>query len=158
MLQEIETELTGRRDGPLVKLKTDIERFRDRAFLKAAMAVSALTALADGEISLEERYRVDAIVAGEPALAAFNSHKAAAIFNDYVHALRSEPDRARRILMAKVERMAVKPRRARTLMRVSWLIIVADERVRPAETAAFDELCRALMLDPEDVRAGVARD
>ena len=57
--------------------------------------------------------------------------------------------------MAKVERMAVKPRRARTLMRVSWLIIVADDEVEPGEIAAFDEMCRVLMLDPEDVRRGV---
>jgi tellurite resistance protein TerB len=157
MLQGYQAELAGRQDGPLAKLKTDIDRFRDRAFLKAAMAVSALTALADGEVSLEERYRVDGIVAGEPTLAAFNAHKAAAIFNDYVHALRSEPVRSRRILMAKIERMAEKPRRARTLMRVSWLIIDADERVAPGEAAAFDELCRALHLDPDDVRAGVRR-
>ena len=47
---------TADRQGSLrAKLKTDIDRFRDRSFLKAAMAVSALTALADGDVSFEER-------------------------------------------------------------------------------------------------------
>ena len=151
----LQIETADRQGWLMTKLKTDIERFRDRSFLKAAMAVSALTALADGDISLEERYRIDAILEREPVLKTFNSGKAISIFNDYVHALRTEPDRSRRILMSKIERMAVKPRRARTLMRVSWLIIAADEHVEPGENAAFEELCSALSLDPEDVRRGV---
>jgi tellurite resistance protein len=155
MLQEFGADWGGRPETLTDKLKNDIERFRDRSFLKAAMAASALTALADGEVSLEERYRIDAILAREPALGAFNAAKAVSIFQDYVHALRREPQRARRVLMAKVERMAEKPRKARTVMRVSWLIIAADQDVTPAEAAAFDELCRTLMLDPEDVRQGV---
>ena len=155
MLQDLGTTWDGPRESFREKLKSDIERFRDRSFLKAAMAASALTALADGEVSLEESYRIDAILAREPALAAFNVSKAVSIFQDYVHALRREPQRARRVLMAKVERMAEKPRKARTVMRVSWLIVAADQDVSPAEAAAFDELCRTLMLDPEDVRQGV---
>ncbi len=152
----LQIETADRQGWLRTKLKTDIERFRDRSFLKAAMAVSAVTALADGDISLEERYRIDAILEREPVLKTFNAGKAISIFNDYVHALRTEPERSRRILMAKIERMAVKPRRARTLMRVSWLIIAADDHVEPGETAAFEELCAALSLDPEDVRRGVA--
>jgi len=154
MLQELGTNLGSGQTSLKDKLKSDIERFRDRAFLKAAMAVSALTALADGDVSLEERYRIDAILAREPTLSAFNGNKAVAIFQDYVYELGREPERARRVLMSKVERMAEKPRKARTLMRVSWLIIAADGEVKPGEAQAFDELCAALMLDPEDVRRG----
>jgi tellurite resistance protein TerB len=155
MLQEFGDPSSGRRVTLGEKLRNDIERFRDRAFLKATMAASALVALADGEVSLEERYRIDAILEREPSLARFPASKAVAIFQDYVHALKTEPDRARRILFGKVEREAVKPRRARTLMRVAWLIIAADEEVQPSEAALFEELCRRLSLDPEDVRRGV---
>lgn len=148
----------GRREhrGPLmVKLSTEVERFRDRPFLKAAMAVSALAAQADGDVSLEERYRIDAILEREPVLAGFDTGKAISIFDEYIHALRSEPERSRRILMAKIERMATKPKRARTLMRVAWLIIAADNRVLPNEVRTFDDLCHALALEPDRVRSGV---
>ena len=36
-----------------------VERYRDRTFLKAAMAASALTAYADGSVSVTERFKVD---------------------------------------------------------------------------------------------------
>ena len=73
----------GRREhrGPLmVKLSAEVERFRDRPFLKAAMAVSALSAQADGDVSLEERYRIDAILEREPILSGFDTGKAISIF------------------------------------------------------------------------------
>ena len=46
------------------KLQSDTARYWDKPFLKAAVAVCAISALADGKVSLNERYRVDAVNRG----------------------------------------------------------------------------------------------
>jgi len=44
------------------KLRDQLARYRNREFLKAMMAVCALTALAGGELRLTEKYEVERII------------------------------------------------------------------------------------------------
>ena len=47
----------------LTKLYQDqVERYRNRPFLKATMAACALVAVADGKVSFSQRVRVDQIL------------------------------------------------------------------------------------------------
>jgi len=138
------------------KLREELGRYRERGFLKAVLAASALCSLADGEISIEERYQIDNILAGDLALSRFDGAKAAAIFDDYARALREDPLRARDVLMQKVERLGDHdPKQARTAMRAAWLVVTANDVVTPAEDAMFYQLCTAVGLDPDVVRLGV---
>ncbi len=90
----------------VAKLRTDTARYWDKPFLKAAMAVSALTSLADGEVSLSERYRVDAVLDAMDRLRVHNPHKAVEIMDGYIEALRTEPERAEEVLQGKISRYA----------------------------------------------------
>ena len=135
----------------LTKLATEIRHFRNKDFLKAIMAVCALTALADEEIKLSERYRIFHAFARDPALRGLDVNKAVSILDDYIFALRQEGEAAKQVLYAKVARLAGKHKRARTLMRVAYLVITADEEVREPEMAEFRRLCALLDLEPTQV-------
>ncbi len=138
----------------LDKLVTEVRRYQNKDFLKAAMAVCALAANADDEVNLAERYSIDRAIATEPALNLFDAAKAVRILDDYIFALRDEGDAAKAVLDNKVRRFADTHKRARTLMRVAYLIIAADQEIVAGERAEFDRLCALLDLDPAQVWPG----
>lgn len=135
----------------LDKLVTEVRRYQNKDFLKAAMAVCALAANADDEVNLAERYSIDRALETEPALRLFDPAKAIRILDDYIFALREEGDAAKAVLDNKVSRFAGDHKRSRTLMRVAYLIIAADQEIHAAERAEFDRLCALLDLDPAEI-------
>lgn len=135
----------------LEKLVTEVRQFHNKDFLEAAMAVCALAATSDNEVVLAEHYRADDILANEPALKIFDAQKAIDILYDDIYELRTHGEPARQILYNKVRRMAGDHKRSRTLMRVAYLIIAADGKIRDAEREEFARLCRLLALEPEQV-------
>ena len=135
----------------LDKLATEVQRYQNKDFLKAAMAVCALAANADDEVNLAERYSIDHAIETEPALSLFDSAKAIRVLDDYIFALREDGEAARAVLDNKVRRFAGDHKRSRTLMRVAYLIIAADQEIHAAERAEFDRLSALLGLDPAEV-------
>jgi tellurite resistance protein TerB len=136
---------------PLNKLAAEVRRFHNKDFLEAAMAVCALTAVSDDEVVLAEHQRVDEILANDPALTIFDAKKAVDLLYDDIYELRSHGEPARQLLYDKVRRLAGDHKRALTLMRVAYLIIDADGKIREAEKQEFARLCRLLALEPEQV-------
>ena len=73
---------------------------------------------------------------------------------------REEGDAAKAVLDNKVRRFAGTHKRSRTLMRVAYLIIAADQEIAigsgavAAERAEFDRLCGLLDLDHTQVWPG----
>ncbi len=141
----------------LDKLIGEVRRYQSKDFLKGSMAVCALAAAADDEVSLSEHYQIDRVLETEPALRNFDRRKATDTLYDYIHALRTDGQESRRILYNKVQRMAGEHKRARTLMRVAYLIIAADGEIRDAERDEFARLCRLLDLEPAQVWTELAR-
>ena len=135
----------------LDKLTQEVKRYENRDFLKAAMAVCALTAAADNEISLSEHHRIGYALAMVPALRVLDAEKAIDILYEYIYALRTEGSAVAEILRNKVKRMSGDHKRARTLMRVCYMVITADGKIEDVERAEFNRLCRLLELEPEQV-------
>ncbi len=135
----------------LDKLGGEVNRYQDKEFLKATMAVCALTALADEEVSLEERRDIDQAIRLEPSLATFNLEKANKILDSYIFELTRSCEAGKNVLYDKVRRIARDHKKARTVMRVSYLIITADHQVHDKELAEFKRLCGILQLDPDEV-------
>ncbi len=133
------------------KLRTDTAHYWDKPFLKAAMAVCALTAHADGEVSLIERYRVYAFLVALDRLRIQNPHKAVDFMNDYIEGLRTEPERTVEVLQGKISRYAGDYKSARTLLRIAYLVISADEEVVKSEREAFDQICITLNISPDEI-------
>jgi tellurite resistance protein TerB len=135
----------------LDKLVAEVRQFHNRDFLKAAMAVCALSAVADDEVKLSEHYRVDHVLAMEPALMVLDTEKAIDTLYAYIYALRTDGPSATKVLDKKVRRMAGNRKRARTLMRVAYLVITADDEIHEKEREEFGRLCHLLDLEPRQV-------
>ncbi len=133
------------------KLASEVERYQNKDFLKAAMAAFVLTAHADGSMGSVERYKIDETLKTEPGLREFDFQKATEILESYAKALVDEGDAAKSILYNKVLRMAGNHKQARTLMRVCYLIVTADGRIAETEMQAFRQLCGLLRLEPTEV-------
>ena len=96
-------------DRPILdKLVAEVRQFHNRDFLKAAMAVCALAAVADDEVKLSEYYRVDHVLATVPALMVLDAEKAIDTLYAYIYALRTDGPSAATVLDRKVRRMVGK--------------------------------------------------
>ena len=82
---------------------------------------------------------------------ALDSKKAIDTLYAYVHALQMDWTSAAEVLYKKVRRMAGNHKRARTLMRVAYLVIAADGEVNLKEREEFGRICGLLNLDPRQV-------
>src|SRR5260370_32561634 len=141
----------------LDKLKTEVERYQNKPFLKAAMAVCALTALADGRVSLSGRYRIDAIIETMERLRIYDPHKAVAILDEFLDELRSDRERAAAVLEQKIGRYAADYKSARTLLRIAYLVLTADGAISPAKMSAFGAISMSVGVEPKEIwrkRAG----
>ena len=135
----------------LDKLSREVGRYRNKDFLKATMAVCALAANADDHVSPPERYSIDHILANDPAFKGLDPRKAIDTLDDFLVALRREGEPAKKVLYNKIRRVAGDHKRVRTLMRVAFLIIVADRKIRDEEKQEFIRLCEVLDLEPGQV-------
>ena len=130
------------------KLAAEIGHYQDKDFVKAAMAVCALTALADGRMDRVERLKIERVIKSEPGLREFDFEKASEILERYCDALQRHGDVAQNILYNKVRRMAGHRKKARTLLRAAYLIIQADHVVQDEEKREFQRLCEVVELEP----------
>jgi tellurite resistance protein TerB len=133
------------------KLKTEVERYQNKGFLKAAMAVCALTALSEGKVSLSGRYRIDAIIETMERLRIYDPHKAVEILDDFLADLRSDHDRAAAVLEQKIGRYAGDYKSARTLLRIAYLVITADGAIPPGRMQSFNEISVSLGVEPAEI-------
>lgn len=130
--------------------RLQLERYRNRGFLKAAMAAAALVADADGEVTLSERYRIDAILERLEKLRLYDPHKAIEILNRFLANLHDEADTARPILLGKVSRMANDPEAASILVRIAHSVSDADGVISDAEADRIDQIRAVLNLPVDD--------
>ena len=129
-------------------IQTAVARQRNKPFLKATMAASAMAMLADGEIQLSERYRLDEILERLEGLKIYDPQKAVAILDEYIHDLRSEGDHARSVLLGKLRRIAEDRDCAAVIPGVVLALCAADGVFSKSERQVFEEICAALGLDP----------
>lgn len=133
------------------KLIGEALHHRNKEFSKAVMAVCALVAISDDEFKVIERQRIFQAFAREPALQVLDFGKALEILDGYMVAIRHDSLAAKAVLYKKVRRMVGKHKRVRTMMRLAYLIIIADEEVHDAELREFRHLCDLLDLEPDQL-------
>lgn len=131
-------------------IQNAVERQRNKPFLKATMAASALAMLADGEIQLSERYRLDEILQRLEGLRIYKPQKAIAILDEYIHDLRSNESHAREVLFGKLQRAGQDKESAGVIPNVVLAICASDGVFGEGERRVFEEICAALGLNPAD--------
>ncbi|MEG1118240.1 MAG: TerB family tellurite resistance protein, partial [Janthinobacterium sp.] len=66
------------------ELKTEALKYKNKDFLHAAMAGSALIAMADGSVSAEEKQKMVKFIESNDALSVFTTTDVIKAFQDYV--------------------------------------------------------------------------
>ncbi len=135
----------------LEKLVIEARHWRNKELLKAVMAVFALAALTHSELPVAARQGLFQAFARQPPLRELDLHKALAVLRDYAEALRADPAGATAIMEAKLRRLAGKHKRARTILRLAYLILAAKGELSDPEQSAFRRLCALLEVTPEQV-------
>jgi tellurite resistance protein TerB len=125
-------------------------RRRNRPFMEACMACCALVAIADGEVSLSERSRVDDILETLDRLKLFDVHEAIDLFNAYVEAIVAKPDRGRKKALEDVSEMRHEAGDAVLLVKIALAVSQADGVFLDSERVQCELICHALGLDLED--------
>ena len=134
--------------GAREALAQELARFHNRQFLEAAMAATALVAMADGEVSLPEQITLDQVLETVQELRIYDPHAAVDIYKDHVDALVADSYTAREKILETVARLAGNEAAGKVLIQACVAIARADEDFSPPEQIAVRELCRALGLDP----------
>jgi tellurite resistance protein TerB len=134
----------------LESVQERLHQHRDRSFLKAAMAASALAAYADGTVSLTERYSIDDMLENLERLKLHDHEKATQILNDYIHALQDDPESAQVVLIGKLKRIADDREAANLIVQIALAVSYADGHYNYAEKLQFVEICKILGLDPKE--------
>ncbi len=139
----------------LEKLVVEARHWRNKELLKAVMAVFALAALAEGELPVAARQGLFQAFARHPALRELDLHKALAVLRDYAEALRADPAGAKAIMEGKLRRLAGTHKRARTILRLAYLILSAKGELSDPERTEFRRVCTLLDIEPERVWEGL---
>ena len=124
-----------------------LHQHRDRGFLKAAMAASALAAYADGTVSLTERYSIDDMLENLERLNLHDPEKAIQILNEYIHTLQDDPETAQAVLIGKLKRFADDREAADLIVQIALAVSYADGHFNYAERMQFAEICETLGVD-----------
>lgn len=132
-------------------LATELDKFRNRQFLDATMAASALVSLADGDANITEFSILDQALETIHELKIYDPHDAMDLYRDYIDRLRQDPAQTRETILQIVAKIQGDEHAARLLIRVCVAIGKADEDFSEPEKTTIKALCRELALDPEEL-------
>lgn len=136
----------------LDKLRSEIERYRSKSFVKAAVAACALVAFADGSLSGGERGRLDAVVRHLNRFPEINARKAEQYLREYIAALDADWATASIILEQKIARECSSWKKARTVLRLAHNVVGAPGGEIGKTARAFDRLCALVKVAPDVAR------
>jgi tellurite resistance protein len=140
--------MSGLFDTARDAIARELERFRNRRFLEATMAASALVAHADGEMKFAEMNTLDQALDAIRELNIYDPHEAVDVYRDYMDALRADEAGARERAFEAVARIAGDAHGAGLLLKVCVAIGKADNDFSDRERAVIAALCETLQVDP----------
>ncbi len=114
------------------------------------MASCALVAIADGEVSLSERGRVDQILEAIDKLKIFDVHEAVDLFNGYIEDIIESESKGRRDALDAIKEMRHEAGDAVLLVKVALAVSRADGVFLESERAQCEAICDVLGLNLED--------
>jgi tellurite resistance protein len=136
-------------------LARERERFRNRSFLEATMAASALVAMADGEVKFSELSALDDLLESVRELQVYDPHVAVDLCRFHVDAIAADAaagaDAGKVRALEVVGRIAGDDEAARLVIQMCLVISRSDGEFSDSEADMVRDLCAALWLDPGDV-------
>ena len=125
-------------------LRNSLSRIRNRQFLDATMAATALVATADGEVTFSELSALDTVLESIQDLQIYDPHIAVDKYKDFADAIGDDPERGRRNAIATVHKVAGDADAAELVIRVAVAISKADGELSQQEAKSISDLCETL--------------
>lgn len=132
------------------ELKNDVLKFKNKDFLNAAMAGSALIAMADGSISSEEKQKMIKFIEHNDALSVFSTKDVVAAFQDFVGQIEFDKDIGDAAAYKAIAKMKSDNEAARLLIRMIIAIGSSDGNFDADEKKIAGKIARELGLNPAE--------
>ncbi len=137
--------------GFLTRLKKSIGappgEFHNRHFLEAAMATSALVAMADEDVRFSERVALDHVLDHVEQLRVYQPERAVELHRSFVESLGADAAASRARLLEIIGRCRGHSRSAHLLVRIGIAIAKADSELSATEVDVITEICATLEVD-----------
>ncbi len=131
-------------------LKTQVLKFKNKEFLEAAMAGSALIAMADGKISSEEKQKMIKFIETHDALSIFTTSDVIKAFQDFVGQIEFDKDIGEAKAFIALGKMKTNAEAGRLLIRMMIAIASSDGDFDAQEQVVAAKIAKELALNPAE--------
>ena len=132
------------------ELKTEALKFKNKEFLEAAMAGSALIAMADGKISSEEKQKMIKFIENHDALSIFTTSDVIKAFQDFVGQIEFDNDIGEAKAFSALGKMKSNAEAGRLLIRMMIAIASSDGEFDSQEQVVAAKIAKELALNPAE--------
>ena len=132
------------------ELKNEAMKFKNKDFLSAAMAGSALIAMADGSITGEEKQKMIKFIESNDALSVFTTSDVIKAFQDFVGQLEFDKDIGEAKAYQALGKMKSNSEAARLLMRMIIAIASSDGNFDADEKKIAVKIAGELGINPAE--------
>jgi len=132
------------------ELKTEALKFKNKDFLNAAMAGSALVAMADGGVSSEEKQKMIKFIESNDALSIFPTGDVIQAFRDFINQLEFDRDIGEAKAYQAIGKMKHNTDAARLLIRMVIAIASSDGKFDDLEKKVAVKIAKELGLNPAE--------
>jgi len=132
------------------ELKTEALKFKNKDFLNAAMAGSALVAMADGSISSDEKQKMVKFIESHDALSIFTTSDVIKAFQDFVGQLEFDRDIGEAKAYEALGKMKSNAQASRLLVRMIIAIASSDGVFDFDEKKVATRIAKELGIDPAE--------
>ncbi len=132
------------------ELKTEALKFKNKDFLNAAMAGSALIAMADGSVSAEEKQKMIRFIESNDALSVFPTSDVIKAFQEFITQLEFDKDIGEAKAFQSLGKMKSNQDAARLLIRMIIAIASSDGNFDASEKKVAARIATELGLNPAD--------
>ena len=132
------------------ELKTEALKFKNKDFLNAAMAGSALIAMADGSISASEKQKMIKFIESNDALSIFTTSDVIKAFQDYVGQLEFDKDIGEAKAYQAIGKIKSNIEASRLLVRMIISIASSDGNFDADEKKIAAKIAKELAINPAE--------
>lgn len=132
------------------ELKTEALKFKNKDFLNATMAGSALIAMADGVITPDEKQKMLKFIQAHDALSIFSTTDVVNAFQTYVNQLEFDRDIGEAKAFETLKKMESNAPAARLIIRMVISIAGSDGEFDKHEQIMALRIARELNLNPSE--------
>lgn len=132
------------------ELKTEALKYKNKDFLNASMAGSALIAMADGSISSEEKQKMIKFIESHDALSIFTTNDVIKAFQDFVAQIEFDKDIGEAKAYQALGKMKSNTEASRLLMRMIIAIAASDGDFDDTEKKVAIKIAKELAVNPSE--------